>query len=319
MGRVALLAAALCCLAAAPAPDGTVPLDRDTVLVPGGFDPGRQPDGNSVVMRGRDGAIIVDTGRHTAQVARIDAAAAWLGKRPAVIVNTHWHLDHVSGNIALRAANAGIAVWASGAIDGALAGFLKDSAAQGRQAIDKGDLPQSVADDVRGDIATIARGVALRPDHVVTTSARVRLAGRAFDLHLARRAATAGDVWLYDRAHARAIVGDLVTYPVPFLDTACPEGWSAALREVAATGFVTIVPGHGPVMSRADFDGWRGAFDAFVACARDAGQPVDACVDGWLGHVGGTLDDAGRRRARGMTAYYVDRVRSGALEANCTA
>ena len=42
------------------------------------------------------------------------------------IVNSHWHLDHVSGNAALRAAYPRAQVYASDAIDGAMRGFLAD-------------------------------------------------------------------------------------------------------------------------------------------------------------------------------------------------
>ena len=36
--------------------------------------------------------------------------------------------------------------------------------------------------------------------------------------------------------------GQLVTLPVPFLDTACPAGWLDALREVVAVPVLHIAP-----------------------------------------------------------------------------
>ena len=42
------------------------------------------------------------------------------------IVNSHWHLDHVSGNAALRAAYPRAQVYASDAIRDAMHGFLAD-------------------------------------------------------------------------------------------------------------------------------------------------------------------------------------------------
>ena len=50
---------------------------------------------------------------------------------------------------------------------------------------------------------------------------------------LEARAVTAGDVWLFDPATRVLAAGDLVTLPAPFLDTACPERWKAALDRVA--------------------------------------------------------------------------------------
>src|SRR6478609_8041463 len=57
--------------------------------------PGRGPDGNT---------IIIDTGRHGSQSDAI-LGFARDHKRPIVaILNTHWHLDHASGNGRLKAA-----------------------------------------------------------------------------------------------------------------------------------------------------------------------------------------------------------------------
>src|SRR3954468_19428504 len=73
-------------------------------LVPGSFEPGRQPDGNSVFLEAPDGLILVDTGRHPAHQERLLAYAKARGRPIAAIVNTHWHLDHTGGNAEIRAA-----------------------------------------------------------------------------------------------------------------------------------------------------------------------------------------------------------------------
>lgn len=75
-------------------------------------------------------------------------------------------------------------------------------------------------------------------------SGTMTLGGRPLRINLARDAATAGDVWLYDEKTRVAVLGDLVTLPAPFLDTACPEGWKVALRQVADTPFEMAIPGH---------------------------------------------------------------------------
>lgn len=319
MSRIALPLAALLAVAGASSPDRSIALDAATQLVPGGFAAGHQPDGNSVIITGPKGAIVFDTGRHADHIAAIEAALATTGKPLVAIVNSHWHLDHVSGNLRLKADHPGASVWASGAIDGALTGFLARSAVQGQAALDQGQVPEPMASDVRGDLATIGQGQRLRPDHVVAGPMRLTVTGRPVDLRLAPHAVTAGDVWLYDRGARRAVVGDLVTLPVPFLDTACPSGWMAALDAVAASGFRTLVPGHGPVMDRAAFDRWRGAFTRFVQCGVDAGQPVSACVAGWMDDAATMIPADQHARASGMARYYAERLRSGELAANCTA
>ena len=107
MGRwlPALVALALAGCAANPAVEA-VPAPRAyahgiggaTFLIGGTFAPGRSPDGNSVILAGPEGAILVDTGRHLGHVEAIERGFRALGFPLAAIVNTHWHLDHVSGN-----------------------------------------------------------------------------------------------------------------------------------------------------------------------------------------------------------------------------
>lgn len=318
MGKRALLAAALLATGASSG-DAPTRLDATTWLVPGGFEAGHQPDGNSIVLIAPKGAIVVDTGRHTAHVAAIESVLARTGKPLAAIINTHWHLDHTSGNLALRARHPGVAVYASDAIDGALTGFLKSSAADARAALDHGDIPAPMADDVRADLATTAAGEGLRPDHVVAASVNVRIAGRTLRLNLARHAATAGDIWLVDARAKRVMAGDLVTLPVPFLDTACPAGWRAALDRVAATPFRTLVPGHGAVMDRAQFSTWWRAFGGFLDCGTDASKPVASCAAEWTDYAVTVVPAVDQKRTSAMAHYYAGLLRSGKLQGNCAA
>lgn len=51
-----------------------------------------------VVLAGPGGALLVDTGIHASAPAVARAAAAFAGKAVSVVVNTHWHFDHVGGN-----------------------------------------------------------------------------------------------------------------------------------------------------------------------------------------------------------------------------
>ncbi len=232
-------------------------------------------------------------------------------KKIVAIVNTHWHLDHVSGNPDLRAAYPGLRVYASDAIDAALTGFLPSSAKDSAAYLDDPQIPQETRDDIRGDLLTIRNGAALRPDEVISVSGPMTLGGRPLRINLARDAATAGDVWLYDEKNRVAVLGDLVTLPAPFLDTACPEGWKVALQQVAATPFEVAIPGHGGPMTRAQFQLYETAFDAFIVCA-DSARPQGECASDWADSIRTLLadDPAGQQRARGMAAYYVDMLRA---------
>ena len=293
---------------AAPAPQSVA---TGVWLVPGGIPPDRQPDGNSVIFDAPDGLIVVDTGRHSWQRDAILALARVQTKKIVAIVNTHWHLDHVSGNPDLRAAYPGLRVYASDAIDGALKGFLASSVKDSAGYLDDPQIPLETRDDIRGDLLTIRNGAALRPDEVISVSGTMTLGGRPLRINLAPDAATAGDVWLYDENSRVAVLGDLVTLPAPFLDTACPEGWQAALRQVAATPFEVAIPGHGGPMTRAQFLRYQTAFEAFIACS-NSDRPRDECVTGWAESIRTLLSDdpPEQQRARDMAGYYVGMLRA---------
>ena len=287
-------------------------LTMDTWLIPGGFSENRQPDGNTVVFKGSEGLVVLDTGRHTWHRQAILDLAVTNGVPIVAIINSHWHLDHVSGNPDLRAAYPSLKVYASGAIDSALTGFLAESAKGANEYLESSQIPAEMAEDIRGDLATFANGEALKPDVVIEESATLRLAGRDLQVNLAVNGPTEGDVWLYDTNTRIAAVGDLVTLPVPFLDTACVEGWQSALASVASIPFETLVPGHGRPMGRPEFEQYRTAFDHLVQCA-DSDQDKGACAASWVANVSSLLEDNDMEsaRAEGMAAYYVDVVLRG--------
>jgi hypothetical protein len=110
------------------------------------------------------------------------------------------------------------------------------------------------------------------------------------------------------------IVGDLVVDIVPFMDTACADGWSKALAEVAKVPFTALIPGHGPVMSRADFAAWRTAYDNFVKCGHSTADKKQ-CVDGWSRDAAKFIDAAHKDYVREAAEYYLTtRVRTTPAE-----
>jgi glyoxylase-like metal-dependent hydrolase (beta-lactamase superfamily II) len=312
--------------AATPAPSRAADsTPRDSVqtlvpgvdLVPGRFVAGHQPDGNSVIFHGPDGLVVVDTGRHPEHTQEIVDLARRSHAAVKVIVNSHWHLDHVGGNAMLRREFPGLRVYASAAIADAQRGFLADYRVQLETLMARSHDPKQLQ-AWRAEVALIDSGPALAPDVVVESSGKRELAGRWLDLELERYAATAGDVWVLDPATKVLAAGDLVTLPVPFLDTACPTGWKTALDHLAKADFRWLVPGHGPPLGRSQFETYRAAFGALVACAETA-KPKQECVDGWLRDAAELIPAGDRELARSTLDYYmenslrVDRARSAKL------
>jgi len=276
-------------------------------LIPGKVVPGTQPDGNTVVIRGAKGLIVFDTGRHPEHTQAILDFAKEQHLPVQAIVNSHWHLDHVSGNTMIRREYPGAAVYASGALADAQKGFLANYRKQLEEMIDK--IP-----DARAEIARIDSVVS--PDHIVTASGSRTIAGRKVDLELEKDAATAGDVWLFDPATRILASGDLVTLPVPFLDTACPSGWKRALAHIAKTDFDLLVPGHGAPMHRKELEQYRTAFDNLLSCAA-SDKKKEQCVEGWMADAGDLIAKDDPKYVRAMVDYYVDNKLRGANAADC--
>lgn len=278
-------------------------------LIPGAFVPGRQPDGNSVVIAAPGGLIVIDTGRHPEHARAILEAAKAEGRPVVAVVNTHWHLDHVGGNPRLRSAYPALTVYASAAFEGARTGFLARYRKQLEQLIAE-TTDATAQEPYRAELARLDAGAALGPDDLVRATGERTIAGRRLVVGLEGPAVTAGDVWVFDPASGVLVAGDLVTLPVPLFDTACPDGWKAALERLAAVDFKLLVPGHGAPMDRAGFERYRSAFERLLACgASDAADP--ACIDGWMRDAGRLVPAGEREFARTLAGYYVGVLRDG--------
>lgn len=277
---------------------------RGVDLIEGVFVPNHQPDGNSVIFSAPRGLIVVDTGRHAEHTQKIlDFAAA--RKQPIVaVINSHWHLDHIGGDPRIRAKYPDVRIYASPAIDGAMHGFLANYRNQLEDAI-KQAKDEASKQSYRDEIAIIDAGKALYPDEVVTKTATRDIAGRNLTLHLQTNAVTAGDVWVFDPTTRVVAAGDLVTMPVPFLDTACPTRWKTALDDVAKSDFSVLIPGHGKPMHRKQFEMYRRAYTHLLTCSEGKAEKT-ACIDGWIADIGELAANEERSFMKALLDYYID-------------
>ena len=143
-------------------------------------------------------------------------------------------------------------------------------------------------------------------------SGSMKIAGRKLEVHVASFAATEADLWLYLPKERIAIVGDLVVDIVPFMDTACPDGWEKALEEIEAIPFATLIPGHGAPMTRIQFVQWKQAFASFVDCGRST-KIKEECVANWKRDAAPFIDAEHSRYVIEAATYYLEtRLRSSA-------
>ncbi len=290
-------------------------------LLPGAVPEDRGPDGNTVIYEVPKGLVVVDTGRHVWHSDAILAFAAGRKQDIVAIVNTHWHLDHSSGNRRLKAAYPQALVYTTAAVDRALGTFLAKSHARAKDRAAKGGMEPVQAQETQLFLDTMEHANTLRPDVTVARSQNLVLGGKSFDVRVTDRAVTDSDLWLYDSASRVAALGDLVTLPAPFFETACPAQWSTALDQVWAVPFEIAIPGHGDPMSRDEFDRYRGGYKAFIACVRGS-DDAKSCAAAWAQTVaplqGNTA--SGKAQALEYAEYYVGMLREhGGKSAECRA
>lgn len=276
----------------------------DVLLLPGHLEKDRSPAGNSVVLRGTEGLVVVDTGRGDAHTRALLAIVDELGGGLRAVIDTHWHLDHIGGNAAFRERFPDASLFAHPAIDGALAGFHRESRENLEALLPTLDDRPELEARVATEIELLKLDRALASDEAIEENVRLELAGRALELHVETRAVSDGDIWIVDSASGVLVAGDLVTLPVPLFDTACPEGWREALDRVAAADFEVLVPGHGPPLDREEVSAYRVAFGRLLDCAA-SDRDDDACMAQWLGGIDELAEVGDDAYPRELLAYYL--------------
>src|SRR3954467_3242543 len=144
-------------------------------LIPGAVPLDSGPDGNSIVLDGSKGLIVFDTGRHPEHAQAILDYAKARHRPIAAIVNSHWHLDHTTGNWDIRQAYPHVAIYASNALEGALATFLKNSRADTDKILADPKTPAATRDQLERGIAVIDHPERIAPDHIVARSGRMSI------------------------------------------------------------------------------------------------------------------------------------------------
>jgi len=146
------------------------------------------------------------TGRHPCSGKR---SWRWRGEDAAIvaIVNTHWHLDHVSGNPGLRRRVSGPACLCDRRDRRRARRFLAQSAKDAAAYLDDPQIPQAMRDDIRRTCSRSRTVANLKPDVVLDASGDRSLAAVRSRFTAWRMRVTAGDLWLYDAANRLAVLG----------------------------------------------------------------------------------------------------------------
>jgi cyclase len=188
---------------------------------------------NTGIVLGDERVLVFDTRVTPSLGAELAAAVlAATAARPAdlVVVNSHFHGDHVFGNGAFR----GATILAS---TSTMAGEQREW--QRQVEIFERLRPHDAADIRAGAVGTPAIGIG--------GPARIDLGGIDVELEPFGPAHTEGDLVAHILDDGVAFVGDLVfNGHWPSMWDADVRGWLAALRRLGGGVAATLVPGHGP-------------------------------------------------------------------------
>ncbi len=231
------------------------------------------------LVRGRDGAVLVDTRASAPQGREIIVELRGLDPllRIAHVVNTHVHFDHTFGNVAFDRST----IHAHENV--ARAAYTDAVRIKGRFRADPAGHPPLgyTAEDVADAVATIIRP----PDAVFTERDVIDLGDRQVTLTYAGRGHTDGDITVAVSGTPVLFVGDLVEQsgPPSFGVDCWPLEWARTLDAIRADlpPDAVVVPGHGSTVDPGFVTRQREELDAVADVIRQrrlAGMSLrDAC------------------------------------------
>jgi glyoxylase-like metal-dependent hydrolase (beta-lactamase superfamily II) len=239
--------------------------------------------GNVAVWSGPDGVVLVDDGLAATSPQLLEAIGRISRGPIRFVVDTHWHPDHSGGNEAL--ARAGAVVIAHDSV---------------RERLGQ---PQVVEEY---DSRFPAAPAAALPLVTFATSAALHLNGDRLGMVHVADAHSGGDVIVrWDSANA-VHLGDLFyNGGYPFIDLADGGSLAGMVAAIEATlartdAQTVVIPGHGPVATRAELAAYR---DMLVA----VGKRVRSAVE-----QGASLEEV---QAAHPTAEYDERYGKGGTSA----
>jgi glyoxylase-like metal-dependent hydrolase (beta-lactamase superfamily II) len=227
--------------------------------------------GNSVAIIGDNGALVVDSTNFPSHARQmIDAIKRTTNQPVRFVVHTHWHLDHLMGDAAYRAAFPGVTIVSTAATKKAIVerdpkylklgetgpGYAASLRKQVREGKDEEGKPLTDADrkyltDFANsvDFATgeFKQATLIPPDLTFDRNLTISLGRREVQVLFLGRGNTAGDAVIFVPDSKVVITGDLLVFPTPYSFGSYLTEWIQTLAKIKALGASVIVPGHGPV------------------------------------------------------------------------
>lgn len=222
---------------------------------------------NSVILTGRDSALVIDTRQHPrAGEELIGLIRKFTGKPIRYVLNSHFHGDHTFGNAAFQKEGASF--------------IAQDATPRIMQTVHPKEMRrrQNYFKSHNYDPAEVKLVLA---DVTFDKSMTIDVGGREAHLMYLGPGQQDGDTFVYF-PHARALFtpGSFATRNIPNMAfTTSVESWIDLLNRVAAMNNVDrILPAHGDVATRADVKEFAAMLaDEYktVKAAADSGVPLE--------------------------------------------
>lgn len=236
--------------------------------------PGLWFDSNSVFVVGARDVVVVDTNVSPESARASLAELRRITDKPVrYVVNTHWHDDHLAGNQVYRDAFPGVQFVGQVRTREELSTTGADNRNQAkeggpgfaralRKRVEEGKslTGAPLTDEERAaylsDARLVERYVAdlpgldiIFPTVAVSDKLVIDDGSRTIEILHLGRGHTGADLVVHLPKERVAIVGDLVSWPVPLVGTTShPADFASTLDRLLALEAATVVPGHGPVM-----------------------------------------------------------------------
>lgn len=191
---------------------------------------------NSILIIGETGAIIIDTGFTDEIGAMLVKQVAKLTSKPVThVINTHHHGDHSLGNIAFPNAK------------------ILSSEQCRKLALEHGAEWIATVEAATGRKFPNTKVVTASVTYPQNSKSELVIDGIKMVFWVPEAAHTLGDMMIWLPDDQVLLSGDIMVNQVtPNFRDANLKQWIAALGEVQNLPVKTIVPGHGPLMSKQD-------------------------------------------------------------------
>ena len=210
---------------------------KENLYVMPGFD-GGVSGGNIVLLVTDEGVLVVDNKYDYSYPNIMEQLGTVTDQAVRYVFNTHHHFDHAGSN----------------------AEFMPE-------------IPVLAHRNVR--VNMLRNGQAGAPEIIYDQSATVVLGGQEINAYHFGRGHTSGDSVIYFPALDTVHTGDLVlkgerldgSTLSPFFDYAnggSAAEWTATLDGLLTLDFDTVIPGHGPILRKADVRIFRSKIDQFI-------------------------------------------------------